>query len=82
MVDPQKLARFFQQLNTIQAKIARLQAERTANALREDRLRVRAPLCQIYNSLIRMSCTLMNCLLLTVTRPKGRVDLMLLVPGA
>lgn len=39
MVDPQKLARFFQQLNTIQAKIARLQAERTANALREHNLR-------------------------------------------
>ena len=44
MVDPQKLTRFFQQLNTIQAKIARLQAERTANALREDNLRVRAAL--------------------------------------
>ena len=40
MVDPQKLARFFQQLNTIQAKIARLQAERTANALREQNLQV------------------------------------------
>ena len=40
MVDPQKLARFFQQLNTIQAKIASLQAERVANAQREQKLEV------------------------------------------
>ena len=40
LVDPQKLARFFQQLHTIKAKIASLQEERAANARREQGLQV------------------------------------------
>lgn len=48
LVDPQKLAQFFHQLHTIQAKIASLQQERIANVRREQSLEVCISIDDIY----------------------------------